>query len=71
MRNPAPTAILPLLAWLSPSYPVGAYAYSHGLEWAVEAGDVADETSLRGRVQERIHFTHGGARGVLHDRHYG
>ena len=31
--------LLPLLAWLSPSYPVGAYAYSHGLEWAAEAGD--------------------------------
>lgn len=40
------TALLPLLAWLSPAYPVGAYAYSHGLEWAVEAGDVRDEPSL-------------------------
>ncbi len=38
--------MLALLAWLSPSYPVGAYAYSHGLEWAVEAGDVSDRTSL-------------------------
>jgi urease accessory protein len=38
--------VLPLLAWLSPTYPVGAYAYSHGLEWAVEAGAVADEASL-------------------------
>lgn len=35
-----------LMAWLSPTYPVGAYAYSHGLEWAVEAGDVRDEASL-------------------------
>jgi urease accessory protein len=35
-----------LQAWLSPGYPVGAYAYSHGLEWAVEQGDVADEASL-------------------------
>ncbi len=39
-------AILPLFAWLSPSYPVGCYAYSHTLEWAVEAGDVDDEESL-------------------------
>ena len=31
---------------MSPSYPVGAYAYSHGIEWAVEAGDVRDEGSL-------------------------
>lgn len=37
-----------LLCWLSPAFPVGAYAYSHGLEWAVEAGDVRDETSLEG-----------------------
>ena len=29
-----------LLAWLSPSYPVGAFAYSHGIEWAVETGAV-------------------------------
>ncbi|WP_375459001.1 urease accessory protein UreF [uncultured Enterovirga sp.] len=35
-----------LICWLSPAFPVGSYAYSHGLEWAVEAGDVADETSL-------------------------
>ncbi|KQO41637.1 urease accessory protein UreF [Methylobacterium sp. Leaf85] len=35
-----------LMAWLSPGYPVGAYAYSHGLEWAVECGDVGGEASL-------------------------
>jgi urease accessory protein len=39
-------AILPLFAWLSPSYPVGSYAYSHTLEWAVETGDVMNEESL-------------------------
>jgi len=30
-----------LLSWLSPSYPVGAFSYSHGLEYAVETGCVA------------------------------
>src|SRR5262245_42174400 len=40
-------ALYRLLAWLSPSYPVGAFSYSGGLEWAVEAGDVSDEASLR------------------------
>lgn len=29
-----------LLAWLSPAYPVGAFSYSSGIEWAVEAGDI-------------------------------
>jgi urease accessory protein len=36
-----------LLAWLSPAYPVGAFSYSSGLEWAVEAGDVTDVATLQ------------------------
>ncbi len=39
-------AILTLVQWLSPAYPVGAFAYSHGLEWAVEAQDVHDSATL-------------------------
>jgi urease accessory protein len=35
-----------LMTWLSPAFPVGGYSYSHGLEWAVEAGDVRDATAL-------------------------
>ena len=54
------TAFLPLLAWLSPAYPVGAYAYSHGLEWAVEAGDVRDEASLAGWLGDLLE--HGAGR---------
>lgn len=33
-------ALYRLLTWSSPGYPTGAFSYSHGLEWAVEAGDV-------------------------------
>lgn len=40
-------ALLRLMTWMSPSFPVGAFTYSHGLEWAVEQGDVKDGTSLR------------------------
>lgn len=39
-----------LLAWTSPSFPVGAYTYSHGLEWAVEDGTVRDAATLRAWV---------------------
>jgi urease accessory protein len=35
-----------LMTWLSPSYPVGAYSYSHGVEYAVEAGLVRDRVTL-------------------------
>ena len=36
-------SLLRLLTWASPAFPTGGYAYSHGLEWAVEAGDVTNE----------------------------
>jgi urease accessory protein len=42
-----PAALHRLMAWLSPSFPVGAFSYSSGLEWAVEAGDITDAASLR------------------------
>jgi urease accessory protein len=32
--------------WLSPAFPTGAYCYSHGLEWAIEAGHIHDRESL-------------------------
>jgi urease accessory protein len=40
------TALYRLQAWLSPAYPVGAFSFSSGLEWAVEAGDVVDAKTL-------------------------
>ena len=35
-----------LLAWTSPSYPIGAFSYSHGLEQAVEDGEVHNVEQL-------------------------
>lgn len=35
-----------LTTWFSPSFPVGAYSYSHGLEWVVAEGRVRDAASL-------------------------
>jgi urease accessory protein len=52
--------MVPLLAWLSPSYPVGAYAYSHGLEWAAEAGDIGTEDRLAAWLAEILE--HGAGR---------
>lgn len=43
----ADDAALLLLVWLSPAFPVGSFAYSHGLEWAHEAGDLKDAADLR------------------------
>ncbi len=40
------TTLQKQLAWLSPSFPVGAYTYSHGLEWAIEDGTVTNASTL-------------------------
>jgi urease accessory protein len=40
-------ALYRLMTWLSPSFPVGAFSYSSGIEWAVEAGDITDAATLR------------------------
>jgi urease accessory protein len=43
----SPAAQYRLMIWLSPAYPVGAFSYSGGIEWAVEAGDIDSTESLR------------------------
>ena len=49
-----------LLTWFSPAFPVGSFAYSHGLEWAVEAGDIRNEADLLAWVADLIR--HGSGR---------
>lgn len=40
-------ALLRLLTWLSPAFPVGGFAYSSGLERAVHDGQVQDAAGLK------------------------
>jgi urease accessory protein len=49
-----------LMIWLSPSFPVGGFCYSHGLEWVIERGDVADADAL-GEWIENV-LAHGAGR---------
>lgn len=42
-----PTALLTLSQWLSPAFPVGGFAYSHGLEWAISEGRISDAASTQ------------------------
>ncbi|MEM9472300.1 MAG: urease accessory protein UreF [Pseudomonadota bacterium] len=43
-----------LLTWLSPSYPVGAFSYSQGLETAIARGLVADTSSLQEWIESSL-----------------
>ena len=47
LRGEEAAALYRLMTWLSPAFPVGAFSYSSGIEWAVEAGDVLDAATLR------------------------
>lgn len=42
-----PAALVRLMTWLSPAFPVGAFSYSGGLEQVVSDGDVRDAATLR------------------------
>jgi urease accessory protein len=57
--------LLNLLAWLSPAFPTGAFAYSHGLEWAVEAGDIKDGDSLRHWLTDVLALGSGRSETIL------
>jgi urease accessory protein len=54
-----------LLQWFSPGYPVGAFSFSHGLEWAVEAGLVRDRPSLEGWLVDVLRHGTGWSDAVL------
>ncbi len=58
-RRCPPLALLRLQSWLSPAFPTGAYSYSHGLEWAVEAGHIHDRETLVDWLQADLCYGSG------------
>jgi urease accessory protein len=53
------SGLLLLQAWLSPAFPVGGYSYSHGLEYAVEAGALPDRSALQNWIEGILLFGAG------------
>ncbi len=49
-------ALVRLLAWLSPAFPVGGYTYSHGVERAIEDGTITDGATLRHWIEGALAF---------------
>jgi urease accessory protein len=46
MADLSERALLRLMTWLSPAFPVGAFSYSHGIEHAIEEGVIRNRTCL-------------------------
>ena len=59
-RMTTDAGLLTLMQWLSPAYPVGAFAYSHGLETLIARGEIADAASLAAWLEAII--LHGSGR---------
>jgi urease accessory protein len=58
------------LAWLSPGFPIGSFAFSHGLEAAAASGAVRDRNSLQLWISAIV--ASGGGRidaDILHNAH--
>ena len=46
--------LLLLLNWMSPAFPAGAFAYSHGLEWAIDDRQVTSADDLKLWIEDLI-----------------
>lgn len=61
-----PHALVRLLQLASPALPIGAYSYSQGMEWAVEAGTVRDAASAQAWIGDLlVHVQAEGEAAVL------
>ncbi|NNU80829.1 urease accessory protein UreF [Halovulum dunhuangense] len=54
-----------LFAWFSPAYPVGAFAYSHGLEYEIASGTVTDGAQLSAWIAAVLRFGAGRTDAIL------
>ncbi len=58
--QPSGDALVKLMTWLSPAFPVGSFTYSHGLEWAIEDRTVTDLGTLKTWISGIL--SHGAGR---------
>lgn len=54
-----------LMAWFSPSFPIGGFAFSHGLEWAHEREAVAGRAGLEAWLADVIDLGSGRSDAIL------
>jgi urease accessory protein len=66
--NPAP--LLKLLTFLSPGFPVGAFSYSHGLEYAIDSGAIGTSAALQAWLIDLLQVGGGWTDAVLFNEVY-
>jgi urease accessory protein len=58
-------ALLKLLTFLSPAFPVGSFSYSHGLEWLIEQGSISSAEALQAWLVDLLEVGGGWNDAVL------
>ena len=66
-----PRQLLQLLAFMSPAFPVGGFAYSHGLEWAIDDGIVKSGDDVKEWIKALLIHGSGWNDAVLFSASYG
>jgi urease accessory protein len=64
MATEAPDLLL-LLNWMSPTFPIGSFAYSHGLEWEIASGHMKTAADVEGWIRDVISSGSGWNDAVL------
>lgn len=57
--------LLTLMQWLSPAFPTGGFAYSHGLEWMIAEGGLKGADALRDWLSDVLRFGSGRQDAIL------
>ncbi|MEQ1522267.1 MAG: urease accessory protein UreF [Aestuariivirga sp.] len=65
-----PQQLLQLLAFMSPAFPVGGFAYSHGLEWAIDDGTVTSADEVKEWIESLLVHGSGWNDAVLFAQAY-
>lgn len=64
-KDSVAAGLLALTQWLSPAFPLGSFAYSHGLEAAIAEGDVRSADDLERWLSFLLQFGSGRADAIL------
>ena len=56
MHIPTDSKLITVMQWLSPAFPIGGFAYSHGLEWAINKGHVGNRKELQKWISDLLEY---------------
>ena len=56
MHTPTDSKLITVMQWLSPAFPIGGFAYSHGLEWAINKGHVGNREELQKWISDLLEY---------------